>query len=79
MVNATLQSAGVIPVPSQTNFVFADIGVNAAEFVAQMAKRNVQIQGGYADYPTYIRISMGKLEDLKIFDRVFRSLYPGYT
>ena len=77
MVNATLQSAGVIPVPSQTNFVFADIGVNAAEFVAQMARRNVQIRGGYTEYPHYIRVSMGKLEDLKVFDRVFRDLFRG--
>ena len=79
MVIGTLQRAGVTPIASQTNFVFADIGLNATEFVAQMARRNVQIQGGYQDYPTYIRISMGKLEDLEIFDRVFSAVYQSYV
>ena len=59
------------PVPSQTNFVFADIGRDARAFAAQMAAKGVQIKGNVADYPTYIRVSMGKTEDLKVFDRVF--------
>jgi len=42
-----------------------------------MARRNVQIRGGYTEYPHYIRVSMGKLEDLKVFDRVFRDLFRG--
>ena len=75
MVNATLQRSGVTPVPSQTNFVFADIGIESTEFVARMADRNVLIRGGYAGYPTHIRISMGTLEDLNIFDRVFSEVY----
>ena len=75
MVNATLQRSGVTPVPSQTNFVFADIGIESTEFVARMANRNVLIRGGYTGYPTHIRISMGKLEDLNIFDRVFSEVY----
>ncbi len=75
MVYATLQRAGVTPVPSHTNFVFADIGIESTDFVARMASRNVLIRGGYPGYPTHIRISMGKLEDLNIFDRVFSEVY----
>ena len=75
MVNNTLKRAGVTPVPSQTNFVFADIGRDAKAFAAQMAAKGVQIKGNVADYPTYIRVSMGKTEDLKVFDRVFTEVY----
>jgi histidinol-phosphate/aromatic aminotransferase/cobyric acid decarboxylase-like protein len=37
-----------------------------------MADEGVLINAGYEGYPSYLRISMGKLEDLKKFDRVFK-------
>lgn len=75
MVNATFQRNGIEPVPSQTNFVFADLGRNADEFRDRMLARNVRIRGGYGAYSTYTRVSMGRLEDLEIFDRVFTETY----
>jgi histidinol-phosphate aminotransferase len=75
MVNETFRRNGIEPVPSQTNFVFADIGRNAAEFRRQMADRNVLIRGNYEDYPTYVRVSMGLLEDVAVFQRVFDDVY----
>ena len=41
-------------------------------FREAMGREGVLINGGYAGYPTYIRVSMGKLEDLEVFDRVFK-------
>ena len=75
MVNETFRKNGIEPLPSQTNFVYADIGRDADEFQARMLDRNVQIRGTYQTYSTYSRVSMGKLEDLKIFDRVFTEVY----
>jgi histidinol-phosphate aminotransferase len=49
-----------------------DIGRDAQAFREAMAREGVLINGGYAGYPTYIRVSMGKLEDLAVFDRVFK-------
>ena len=37
-----------------------------------MAEEGVLINAGYEGYPHYLRISMGKLEDLTTFDRVFK-------
>jgi histidinol-phosphate aminotransferase len=75
MVNATFRRNGVEPLPSQTNFVYADIGRNATEFAAKLAERNILIRGSYNSADNYSRVSMGKLEDLEEFDRVFTEVY----
>ena len=49
--------------PSQTSFVFVNLGdVNAERFRQEMAKRNVLIRGIYQDYTGWSRVSAGKLE-----------------
>ena len=75
MVNATFRRHGIEPLPSQTSFVYADIGRNADEFEAAMAARNVRIRGAYEGYDTFSRVSMGRLEELEIFDRVFSEVF----
>jgi histidinol-phosphate aminotransferase len=40
-----------------------------------MAARNVLVRGSFEHYPNYLRVSMGKLEELEVFDRVFNELY----
>ena len=77
MVIATFRRHGIEPLPSQTNFVYADIGRNADAFAEQMAEKNVMIRGAYEGYDTYSRVSMGRIDDLKIFDRVFGEVYAG--
>jgi histidinol-phosphate aminotransferase len=63
MVNDTFRENGVEPLPSQGNFVYADIGRNATEFQKLMAERN------------YSRVSMGKIEDIKVFQQVFTEVF----
>jgi histidinol-phosphate aminotransferase len=60
---------------SQTNFVYADIGRNADEFQAKMRARNVLIRGVYDPYTTWSRVSMGKIEDLERFVKIFEEVY----
>jgi histidinol-phosphate aminotransferase len=72
MVQKTLADVGLTPVPSQANFVFVDAGRDAMTIRRAMAEEGVLINAGYEGYPHYLRISMGKLEDLKTFDRVFK-------
>lgn len=69
MVNATFRRHGIEPLPSQTNFVYANIGRDADVFKAQLAARNVIIRGVFDEYRTYSRVSMGRIEDLNVFDR----------
>lgn len=75
MVEETLRQNGIEPLPSQANFVFADIGRNGAEFKEQMAARGILIQGQYDLYPDCIRVSMGRIEDIAIFQRVFNEIF----
>ena len=72
MVEKTLADVGLVPVQSQTNFVFVDSGRDAMTIRRAMAKEGVLINAGYPGYPQHLRISMGKLEDLRTFDRVFK-------
>ena len=75
MVNATFRKNGIEPLPSQTNFIYADIGRDATEFQKKMEARNIQIRGTYQTFTNYSRVSMGKLEELEVFDRVFTEVY----
>jgi histidinol-phosphate aminotransferase len=73
----TFRRNGIEPLPSQTNFVFADIGRNATQFAAEMAEHKVQIHRLYEGYENFSRVSMGRIEDLEIFSRVFDEVYQG--
>ena len=75
MVNATFRRHGIEPLPSQTNFVYANIGRDAERFQEQMASRNVMIRGAYDGYATFSRVSMGRVEDLIVFDKAFEAAY----
>ena len=75
MVNATFRRHGIEPLPSQTSFVYADIRRDADVFKARMAERNVRIRGTYQGYSTFSRVSMGRIDDLKIFDQIFGEIY----
>ena len=77
MVNATFRRHGIEPLPSQTSFVYADIQRDADVFKARMAERNVKIRGAYEGYDTFSRVSMGRIEELKVFDRIFSEVYTG--
>jgi len=75
MVIDTFKRHGLEPLPTQTNFVFADIGRNVDAFGAKMRERNVRVHRAYPGYETHMRVSMGKLEELEIFSDVFSELY----
>jgi len=72
MVEKTLADVGLNPVASDANFVFVDSGRDGMVVRKAMADEGVLINAGYEGYPHYIRISMGRLEDLQTFDRVFK-------
>ncbi|MGI9260669.1 MAG: pyridoxal phosphate-dependent aminotransferase [Woeseiaceae bacterium] len=77
MVNETFRRNGVKALPSQGNFIFANIGQDADEFAAKLRAERVMIRGAYQPFTNYSRVSMGKIEDLKVFDEVFTRVYQG--
>jgi histidinol-phosphate aminotransferase len=77
MVIDTFRRNGIEALPSQTNFVFANIGRNGSEFQNRMAERKVLIRGRWPPYSDYIRVSMGRIEDIEVFQSVFTDLIRG--
>lgn len=57
---------GLSAAPSETSFVFVDLGdLNAEAFRAEMAKHKVLIRGIYQDYTNWSRVSCGLIEDVQ--------------
>ena len=68
MIAEAIISHDLFALPSQTNFVFVDLGDrNAEKFRVAMQKRNVMIRGVYRDYTQWSRVSMGRLEDIQMY------------
>jgi len=68
MVLDAVKQSGLTALPSETNFVFVDLGdLDANIFRAEMEKRNVLIRGVYRDYTNYSRVSMGKLDAVAMY------------
>ena len=65
---------GIQPLPSETNFVFADIGRDVDEFAERLLEQRIRIHRSYPGYPTFARVSMGIVEDLHVFADVFDRL-----
>lgn len=74
VVNA-LRDQGIEPLPSETNFVYADIGRDVNEFAERLRERKVLIRGAYAPYSSHMRVSMGRIEELETFADVFAEVY----
>ncbi|MAL96129.1 MAG: histidinol phosphate aminotransferase [Haliea sp.] len=66
MVMSAVKANGLSALPSQTNFVFVNLGdLNAEAFRAAMAEEKVLIRGIYRDYTQWSRVSMGQLADVQ--------------
>jgi histidinol-phosphate aminotransferase len=67
MVADAVKANGLSALPSQTNFMFVDLGkLDAEKFRAAMAEENVLIRGIYRDYTHWSRVSMGRLEHVRM-------------
>jgi histidinol-phosphate aminotransferase len=52
--------------PSETSFVFVDLGkLNAETFRQEMARHQVLIRGIYQDYTHWLRVSCGMIDDVE--------------
>ena len=68
MIVEAAKSMDLKPLPSETNFVFVDLGaMNAEAFRQKMAEQNVLIRGIYRDYTNWSRVSMGFPQDVKAY------------
>ena len=66
MISEAVTANGLMALPSQTSFMFVNLGsINAEDFRQGMAKENVLIRGIYQDYTNWSRVSMGKMPDVE--------------
>lgn len=66
MIATAVAANGLTALPSQTSFMFVNLGdINAEDFRQGMAKENVMIRGIYQDYTHWSRVSVGKLPDVE--------------
>ena len=65
ILNAVAKN-GLTAAPSETSFVFVDLGdLNAESFRQKMAEQNVLIRGIYQDYTNWSRVSCGLIPDVQ--------------
>lgn len=66
MIVAAAERLELSVAPSQTSFVFVNLGdVSADAFREEMARRSVMIRGIYQDYTGWSRVTAGRVEDVE--------------
>ncbi|MFT4031699.1 MAG: aminotransferase class I/II-fold pyridoxal phosphate-dependent enzyme [Siphonobacter sp.] len=69
-----LKDHGYSYLPSSTNFVLFPIKMNGKEFVEKMAQQGVALKSWEFANQQWCRISMGTLEEMKLFGEAFSTL-----
>ncbi len=62
-----LQKSGMSPIPSCTNFILFPIQMTTEEFLSKMYEKGVGIRGFEIFEKPYARVSMGKMDEVKLF------------
>jgi len=69
-----LKKAGMNPIPSVTNFILFPIQMSTKDFVAKMMERGVGIRGFDIHGKPYGRVSMGTMDELKLFAKSLNAI-----
>jgi len=70
-----LKELGRPHIPSYGNFVYFDTGGSPAEFSTAMQRAGIMTGMRYAPYPSWARVSMGRVEDMRLFADAARSYF----
>jgi histidinol-phosphate aminotransferase len=71
---SVLKKEGYEYIPSSTNFVMFPINMDAERFVEEMMKRGVGVRPWKFDNKNWCRVSIGKMEEMKIFAEAFKQI-----
>lgn len=69
-----LQKAGAAPIPSYTNFILFPIQMPPKEFTEKMAEKGVGVRGFEISGKSYGRVSIGTLDEMKLFVSTFNAV-----
>jgi histidinol-phosphate aminotransferase len=64
---------GIRYAPTAANFMMFDTGKEAADFVEFARERGVMVAPIYEPLTTWVRVSMGRLEDMEVFAKTLRA------
>ncbi len=65
---------GPYDVPSETNFIMIDFKRNVRPVIAAMRERNVQVGRHFPAMPQYLRVTIGRPEEMQRFMSAFRAV-----
>jgi histidinol-phosphate aminotransferase len=69
-----LKKAGMNPIPSVANFILFPIQMPTKEFVSKMMEKGVGIRGFEIHGKPYGRVSMGTMDELKLFTKSLNAI-----
>lgn len=61
--------------PSRGNFIYFDTGDSPRDFMGAMRKAGILTGLSYPGYPTWARVSMGRVEDMRVFADAARAYF----
>ncbi len=73
---AELDREGRRYIPSEANFLMIDAGGDVAPVIAAFRARGIQVGRRFASMPTWLRVSVGKPEEIRAFAERFREIVP---
>jgi histidinol-phosphate aminotransferase len=75
-----LRRLGLQPVPSETNFVFVEMGPDAGRICDELLHRGVIVRPlGWMGFPEAARISVGRTEENERFLAAMSEIWPAYS
>jgi histidinol-phosphate aminotransferase len=69
-----LKKAGMDPIPSYTNFILFPIQIPVKDMLAKMMEKGVGIRGFDINNKPYARVSIGTMDELKLFVKSLNSI-----
>ncbi len=73
---AELQKDGRQYIPSEANFVMIDVGEDVAPLGEKFRERGILVGRKFPSMPNWLRVSIGKPEEMEAFVRVLREVVP---
>jgi len=73
-VTSELDTMGYKQIPSQANFVMIDVKRPVAPLIQAMKQKNVQVGRLFPALPNYMRVTIGKRNEMEIFLATFRQI-----
>ena len=73
---AELERDGHRTIPSETNFVMIDAGGDVKPLIEALFAQGIRVGRRFAALPTWLRVTIGTLEEMRAFLKAFRAVAP---